>query len=165
MDVIEPPSMPGGPVKHFDPASLSADEERGCWKIHIQAAQQFQHPGNWRFVILRDSALRPGSAATTQDGQAQITGTGFLLGAVHADSSLEASNRALLGAKCPQPRAADLFEWAGGPLHTKHGVGFSAMSPSARSAGDAGTLSLLPLLGLEISRGCPMIGFEIEKLG
>jgi len=134
-------SMPGGPVKHFDPDQSPqapppgglflpfweggdrAPRGGGLLEITNPGAQQFQHPA----LALRDPARirrwrAPGSAATTATTQGPDQPTlSCWCCSNRRPQGLGASNPERLLGQCPQP-VADLLVGLDGPLPRRPGV-------------------------------------------
>lgn len=118
-------------VKHFDPSHrLTAEEERQLLEATIQAPTSFniQH---WRFVILRDPALRSTIRKDYGNDQAQITDASLLV-LFTADIKAWSKQPERYWAKAPS-RWQSCW-WAGWALFIRAGSGCNAMRPSARSA-------------------------------
>ncbi|NQV09642.1 MAG: nitroreductase family protein [Cyanobacteria bacterium] len=146
-------------VKHFDPDHrLSAAEERRLLATTIQAPSSFniQH---WRFVILRDPALRARIRQDYGNDQAQITDASLLV-LFTADLKAWGKQPERYWAKAPEPVADLLVGWMG-PFH--EGREWLQRDEAQRSIGLAMQTLMLAATGLGY-QSCPMIGFEIEKL-
>ncbi|MCT0203612.1 nitroreductase family protein [Synechococcus sp. CS-602] len=146
-------------VKHFDPDHrLSAAEERRLLEITIQAPSSFniQH---WRFVILRDPALRARIRRDYGNDQAQITDASLLV-LFTADLKAWSKQPERYWANAPQPVSDLLVGWMG-PFH--EGREWLQRDEAQRSIGLAMQTLMLAATGLGY-QSCPMIGFEIEKL-
>lgn len=146
-------------VKHFDPDHrLSAAEERRLLETTIQAPSSFniQH---WRFVILRDPALRARIRQDYGNDQAQITDASLLV-LFTADLKAWSKQPERYWAKAPEPVADLLVGWMG-PFH--EGREWLQRDEAQRSIGLAMQTLMLAATGLGY-QSCPMIGFEIEKL-
>ncbi|MBC1261439.1 nitroreductase family protein [Synechococcus sp. BSF8S] len=146
-------------VKHFDPSHrLTAEEERQLLEATIQAPTSFniQH---WRFVILRDPALRSTIRKDYGNDQAQITDASLLV-LFTADIKAWSKQPERYWAKAPQPVAELLVGWMG-PFH--QGREWLQRDEAQRSIGLAMQTLMLAATGMGY-QSCPMIGFEIEKL-
>lgn len=146
-------------VKHFDPSHrLTAEEERQLLEATIQAPTSFniQH---WRFVILRDPALRATIRKDYGNDQAQITDASLLV-LFTADIKAWSKQPERYWAKAPQPVAELLVGWMG-PFH--QGREWLQRDEAQRSIGLAMQTLMLAATGMGY-QSCPMIGFEIEKL-
>jgi len=146
-------------VKHCDPDQrLSAAEERRLLATTIQAPSSFniQH---WRFVILRDPALRARIRQDYGNDQAQITDASLLV-LFTADLKAWGKQPERYWAKAPEPVADLLVGWMG-PFH--EGREWLQRDEAQRSIGLAMQTLMLAATGLGY-QSCPMIGFEIEKL-
>ncbi|MEO1003024.1 MAG: nitroreductase family protein [Cyanobacteria bacterium J06638_7] len=158
MDVIE--AIYGRrAVKHFDPAHrLSAEEERRLLEATIQAPTSFniQH---WRFVILRDPALRARIRRELGNDQAQITDASLLV-LFTADTMAWAKHPERYWEHAPKEVAELLVGWMG-PFH--QGREWLQRDEAQRSIGMAMQTLMLAALGMGY-QSCPMIGFELEKV-
>ena len=146
-------------VKHFDPSHrLSAEDERKLLEATIQAPTSFniQH---WRFVILRDPALRATIRKDYGNDQAQITDASLLV-LFTADMKAWSKQPQRYWAEAPKPVADLLVGWMG-PFH--EGREWLQRDEAQRSIGLAMQTLMLAATGMGY-QSCPMIGFEIEKL-
>jgi nitroreductase len=146
-------------VKQFDPDHrLTAQEERRLLEATIQAPTSFniQH---WRFVILRDPALRATIRKDYGNDQAQITDASLLV-LFTADMKAWSKQPERYWAQAPQPVADLLVGWMG-PFH--EGREWLQRDEAQRSIGLAMQTLMLAATGMGY-QSCPMIGFEIEKL-
>ncbi len=146
-------------VKHFDPEHrLTPDEERTLFETMIQAPTSFniQH---WRFVILRDPALRTKIRTEFGNDQAQITDASLLI-LFTADLKAWRKNPERYWANAPKEVADLLVGWMG-PFH--EGREWLQRDEAQRSIGMA--MQTLMLAAQDLGyQSCPMIGFEIEKV-
>ena len=146
-------------VKHFDADhSMSADEERSLLEATILAPTSFniQH---WRFVILRDPALRQKIRSELGNDQSQITDASLLV-LFTADVKAWQKQPERYWANAPQEVADLLVGWMG-PFH--EGREWLQRDEAQRSIGMA--MQTLMLAAQELGyQSCPMIGFDIEKV-
>ena len=101
-------------IKAFDPAhTISADDEQKLFEAAIQAPTSFniQH---WRFVVVRDKALRAEMRKLGND-QAQITDSSLLV-IMTADMKAWQKNPARYWTEAPKEVADLLVGWMG-PFH------------------------------------------------
>ncbi|MCT0204663.1 nitroreductase family protein, partial [Synechococcus sp. CS-602] len=114
---------------------------------------------HWRFVILRDPALRARIRRDYGNDQAQITDASLLV-LFTADLKAWSKQPERYWANAPQPVADLLVGWMG-PFH--EGREWLQRDEAQRSIGLAMQTLMLAATGLGY-QSCPMIGFEIEKL-
>ncbi len=146
-------------VKQFDPSHrLTAEEERQLLEATIQAPSSFniQH---WRFVILRDPALRATLRQEYGNDQAQITDASLLV-LFTADLKAWAKQPERYWVNAPKEVADLLVGWMG-PFH--EGREWLQRDEAQRSIGLAMQTLMLAATGMGY-QSCPMIGFEIEKV-
>ncbi len=146
-------------VKHFDPDhQMTADEERKLLEATIQSPTSFniQH---WRFVILRDQALRQKIRKEFGNDQAQMTDASLLV-LFTADVKAWAKQPERYWQNAPQAVADLLVGWMG-PFH--EGRDWLQRDEAQRSIGMA--MQSLMLTAKEMGYdSCPMIGFDIEAV-
>lgn len=146
-------------VKHFDPDhQITADEERKLLEATIQSPTSFniQH---WRFVILRDQALRQKIRKEFGNDQAQMTDASLLV-LFTADVKAWAKQPERYWQNAPQAVADLLVGWMG-PFH--EGRDWLQRDEAQRSIGMA--MQSLMLAAKEMGYdSCPMIGFDIEAV-
>lgn len=145
-------------VKSFDPAHvLSADDERRLLEAAIQAPTSFniQH---WRFVILRDPALRQEVRRLGND-QAQITDASLLV-LMTADTKAWQKDPQRYWANAPKDVAELLVGWMG-PFH--EGREWLQRDEAQRSIGMAMQTLMLAAKALDLD-SCPMIGYDIDAV-
>jgi len=146
-------------VKHFDAAHrMTPDEERKLFEATIQAPTSFniQH---WRFVILRDPALRNRIRQEFGNDQAQITDASLLV-LFTADVMAWRKQPERYWAKAPKEVADLLVGWMG-PFH--EGRDWLQRDEAQRSIGMA--MQTMMLVAQELGyQSCPMIGFDIDKV-
>ena len=145
-------------VKHFDPDHrLTAEEETKLFEATIQSPTSFniQH---WRFVVLRDPALRKEIRELGND-QAQITDASLL---VLFTADIKAWNKSPERYFKDAPKeVADLLVGWMGPFH--EGREWLQRDEAQRSIGLAMTTMMLAAKAMGCD-SCPMIGFDIEKV-
>ncbi len=146
-------------VKHFDHQHMLTEiEEKTLLTAAIQAPTSFniQH---WRFVILRDSALRTRIRKEYGNDQAQITDASLLI-LFTADVKAWEKNPERYWVNAPKEVADLLVSWMG-PFHT--GREWLQRDEAQRSIGMA--MQTLMLAAQDLGyQSCPMIGFDIEKV-
>jgi len=146
-------------VKHFDAThKLSTEEEKKLFEAMIQAPTSFniQH---WRFVILRDLALRSKIRTELGNDQAQMTDASLLV-LFTADVKAWKKEPQRYWKNAPQEVAELLVNWMG-PFH--EGNEALQRDEAQRSIGMA--MQTLMLAAQELGyESCPMIGFDIEKV-
>jgi nitroreductase len=146
-------------VKHFDKDhAMTAAEERKLLEATIQAPTSFniQH---WRFVILRDPALRARIRKEYGNDQAQMTDASLLV-LFTADMKAWQKQPGRYWADAPDEVAELLVNWMG-PFH--EGREWLQRDEAQRSIGIA--MQTMMLVAQDMGyQSCPMIGFDIDKL-
>ena len=145
-------------IKAFDPAHvISASDEKKLFEAAIQAPTSFniQH---WRFVVVRDKALRMEMRKLGND-QAQITDASLLI-IMTADMKAWNKNPSRYWAQAPKEVADLLVGWMG-PFHD--GREWLQRDEAQRSIGMAMQTLMLAAKGIGLD-SCPMIGFDIEAV-
>ncbi|WP_288108754.1 nitroreductase family protein [Limnobacter sp.] len=145
-------------IKGFDPEFvIPAADETKMLEAAIQAPTSFniQH---WRFVVVRDKALRQEMRKLGND-QAQITDASLLV-IMTADTKAWQKNPARYWEKAPKEVADLLVGWMG-PFHD--GREWLQRDEAQRSIGMAMQTLMLSAKGLGYD-SCPMIGFDIEAV-
>lgn len=146
-------------VKHFDPNHrISREEETTLLQAAVQAPTSFniQH---WRFVILRDPALREKIRKEHGFDQAQITDASLLI-LMTADVKAWTKNPQRYWKDAPQQVADLLVGWMG-PFHD--GREWLQRDEAQRSIGMA--MQTIMLAAQELGYdSCPMIGFDIDAV-
>lgn len=146
-------------IKQFDPEhQLSPEEERKLFEATIQAPTSFniQH---WRFVVVRDPALRSRIRKEFGNDQAQITDASLLV-IFTADVKAWQKDPERYWQNAPKEVADLLVGWMG-PFH--EGREWLQRDEAQRSIGMA--MQTLMLAAKEMGYdSCPMIGFEIEEV-
>ncbi|NJK63889.1 MAG: nitroreductase family protein [Synechococcaceae cyanobacterium SM2_3_1] len=146
-------------IKHFDPEHrLTPEEETKLLEAAIQAPTSFniQH---WRFVIVRDPALRQKIRKEFGNDQAQMTDASLLI-IMTADSKAWQKDPQRYWHNAPEAVANLLVGWMG-PFH--EGREWLQRDEAQRSIGMAMQTLMLAAKDLGYD-SCPMIGFDIEKV-
>lgn len=145
-------------IKAFDPEHvISSEDEKKLFEAAIQAPTSFniQH---WRFVVVRDKALRAEMRKLGND-QAQITDASLLV-IMTADTKAWQKNPARYWEQAPKEVADLLVGWMG-PFHD--GREWLQRDEAQRSIGMAMQTLMLAAKGIGLD-SCPMIGFDIEAV-
>lgn len=145
-------------IKGFDPEFvIPAADETKMLEAAIQAPTSFniQH---WRFVVVRDKALRQEMRKLGND-QAQITDASLLV-IMTADTKAWQKSPARYWEKAPKEVADLLVGWMG-PFHD--GREWLQRDEAQRSIGMAMQTLMLSAKGLGYD-SCPMIGFDIDAV-
>ena len=146
-------------VKEYDPAhQFSKVEEERLLEAAIKAPTSFniQH---WRFVILRDQALRARIRKEFGNDQAQMTDASLLI-LMTADVKAWAKAPERYWQNAPEEVANLLVNWMG-PFH--EGRDCLQRDEAQRSIGMAMQNIMLAAVAMGY-QCCPMIGFDIEKV-
>jgi nitroreductase len=147
-------------IKQFDPAHrLTKEEETKLLQAAIQAPTSFniQH---WRFVIVRDHDLRQKIRTEYGNDQAQMTDASLLI-IMTADVKAWARDPQRYWKNAPKEVAELLVNWMG-PFH--EGRDWLQRDEAQRSIGMAMQTLMLAAKAMGYD-SCPMIGFDIEKVG
>lgn len=146
-------------IKHFDPEhQLTNEEETKILEAAIQTPTSFniQH---WRFVIIRDPALRQRIRTEFGNDQAQMTDASLLI-VMTADTMAWAKDPDRYWQNAPQEVCELLVNWMG-PFH--EGREWLQRDEAQRSIGIA--MQTLMLAAQDMGyQSCPMVGFEIEQV-
>lgn len=145
-------------IKAFDPEHVVSDtDEKKLFEAAIQAPTSFniQH---WRFVVVRDTALRAELRALGND-QAQITDASLLV-IMTADMKAWEKSPSRYWTEAPKEVADLLVGWMG-PFH--EGREWLQRDEAQRSIGMAMQTLMLAAKGIGLD-SCPMIGFDIEAV-
>ena len=146
-------------IKHFDPDHIfSKEEEQKLLEATIQAPTSFniQH---WRFVILRDPALRQQIRTEFGNDQAQMTDASLLV-LMTADVKAWQKDPARYWVNAPQEVADLLVGWMG-PFH--EGNEDLQRDEAQRSIGMAMQTLMLTARDMGYD-SCPMIGFDHDAV-
>jgi nitroreductase len=146
-------------IKQYDPEhKLSPEEETKLLEAAIQAPTSFniQH---WRFVIVRDPALRQKIRKEFGNDQAQMTDASLLI-LMTADTSAWKKNPERYWQNAPKEVAELLVNWMG-PFH--EGREWLQRDEAQRSIGMAMQTLMLAAKAMGYE-SCPMIGFDGEKV-
>lgn len=146
-------------VKHFDPAhQITQEEETKLLEATIQAPTSFniQH---WRFVIVRDPALRQKIRKEFGNDQAQMTDASLLV-IFTADVKAWQKDPQRYWQNAPKEVADLLVGWMG-PFH--EGREWLQRDEAQRSIGMAMQTLMVAAKALGYD-SCPMIGFDIDKV-
>ena len=146
-------------IKHFDPGhQLTNEEETKILEAAIQTPTSFniQH---WRFVIIRDPALRQQIRTDFGNDQAQMTDASLLI-VMTADTMAWAKEPDRYWQNAPQEVCDLLVNWMG-PFH--EGREWLQRDEAQRSIGLAMQTIMLSAKAMGYD-SCPMIGFDIEKV-
>lgn len=146
-------------IKHFDPEhQLTNEEENKLLEAAIQAPTSFniQH---WRFVIVRDPALRQRIRTEFGNDQAQMTDASLLI-VMTADTMAWAKEPGRYWQNAPQEVCDLLVNWMG-PFH--EGREWLQRDEAQRSIGLAMQTIMLSAKAMGYD-SCPMIGFDIDKV-
>jgi nitroreductase len=147
-------------VKHFDPDHrLSQEEETKLLEAAIQAPTSFniQH---WRFVVVHDCELRRRIRTEFGNDQAQMTDASLLI-ILTADMKAWAKEPQRYWQNAPKEVADLLVGWMD-PFH--EGREWLQRDEAQRSIGMAMQTLMLAATALGY-QSCPMIGFDIDKVG
>lgn len=146
-------------IKQFDAShTLTAEEERKLLEATIQAPTSFniQH---WRFIILRDPALRARIRKEFGNDQAQITDASLLV-LFTADVQAWRKSPERYWQNAPREICELLVNWMG-PFH--EGREWLQRDEAQRSIGIA--MQTMMLVAQDMGyQSCPMIGFDLEKV-
>jgi len=146
-------------IKHFDPEhQLTNEEETKILEAAIQTPTSFniQH---WRFVIVRDPALRQRIRTEFGNDQAQMTDASLLI-VMTADTMAWAKEPDRYWQNAPQDVCDLLVNWMG-PFH--EGREWLQRDEAQRSIGLAMQTIMLSAKAMGYD-SCPMIGFDIDKV-
>lgn len=146
-------------IKHFDPEhQLTNEEETKILEAAIQTPTSFniQH---WRFVVVRDPALRQRIRTEFGNDQAQMTEASLLI-VMTADTMAWAKEPDRYWQNAPQDVCDLLVNWMG-PFH--EGREWLQRDEAQRSIGLAMQTIMLSAKAMGYD-SCPMIGFDIDKV-
>lgn len=145
-------------VKHYDPRHELTEEEIGqLMEAAVQAPTSFniQH---WRFVLVRDKALRKEIRAVAND-QAQVTDASLLI-VITADVKAWQKSPERYWRDAPPDVAKMLVSWLG-PFYD--GKPELQRDEAMRSCGLAGQTIMLAAKAMGYD-SCPMIGFDSDAV-
>ncbi|MEM9013946.1 MAG: nitroreductase family protein [Pseudomonadota bacterium] len=146
-------------IKEFDAGhKFSKSEEESLLRAAMLAPTSFniQH---WRFVIIRDPALREKIRKDHGNDQAQMTDASLLI-AMTADVKAWAKSPERYWRHAPEEVANLLVNWMG-PFHD--GRDWLQRDEAQRSIGMAMQNLMLAATAMGY-HSCPMIGFDIEEV-
>ena len=146
-------------IKQFDPNHiLTADEEKKLLEAAIQSPTSFniQH---WRFVIVRDRALREKIRKEYGNDQAQMTDASLLI-IMTADVAAWKEQPERYWRNAPKEVSDLLVGWMG-PFH--EGRDWLQRDEAQRSIGMAMQTLMLAAKAMGYD-SCPMIGFDIDEV-
>jgi len=146
-------------IKHFDPEhKITKAEEQKLLEAAIQSPTSFniQH---WRFVILRDPALRQKIRSEYGNDQAQITDASLLI-LMTADVKAWQKQPQRYWQNAPAEMNELLIGWMG-PFHD--GREWLQRDEAQRSIGMAMQTIMLAAKAMGYD-SCPMIGFDIDEV-
>ncbi|HPF41134.1 MAG TPA: nitroreductase family protein [Phycisphaerae bacterium] len=146
-------------VKQYDPNHVMPEADlRKILEAAMQAPTSFniQH---WRFVVVKDKALRAEIRAAGND-QAQITDASILI-VMTADVLAWKKDPARYWRDAPADVAKLLVDWMG-PFH--EGREWLQRDEAMRSIGMAMQTIMLAAKAVGYD-SCPMIGFDLDKVG
>ncbi len=146
-------------IKHFDKEhQLTAEEESTLLNATIQAPTSFNIQ-QWRFVILRDQALRAKIRTIMGNDQPQITDASLLI-LFTADTKAWNKNPEQYFASAPEDIAGMLVDMMGAFYSGREEL---QRDEAQRSIGMA--MQTLMLAAQDLGyQSCPMIGFDIAKV-
>lgn len=146
-------------IKQYDSGhKLTPEEETKLLEAAIQAPTSFniQH---WRFVIVRDPALRQKIRTEFGNDQAQMTDASLLI-IMTADTNAWKKNPERYWKNAPKEINELLVNWMG-PFH--EGREWLQRDEAQRSIGMAMQTLMLAATSMGY-QSCPMIGFDIDKV-
>jgi len=145
-------------VKHFDPAHVMPEGDLNkLLEAAVQSPTSFNMQ-NWRFVVVRDKALRKEIRAAAFD-QAQVTDSSILI-VMTADLKAWAKDPARYWKNAPKPVQDMLVPWMK-PFYEPNE--WQQRDEAMRSIGLAAQTIMLAAKAMGYD-SCPMIGFEADKV-
>lgn len=145
-------------VKHFDPAHVMPEAEvTRLFEAVIQSPTSFNMQ-NWRFVLVRDKALRAQLRAASFD-QAQVTDASLLV-VLAADLKAYAKEPIRYWQNAPKPVQDLLVPWMG-PFY--EGKEVIQRDEAMRSCGIAAQTLMLAAKSMGYD-SCPMVGFDFDQV-
>jgi len=146
-------------VKHFDANhQMTQEEENKLFEATIQAPTSF-NAQHWRFIVIRDSALRETIRKEYGNDQAQMTDASLLV-LFAADVKAWQKDPQRYWVNAPEEIAELLVGWIG-PFH--EGRDALQRDEAQRSIGMAMQTMMLAAQDMGY-QSCPMIGFDIDKV-
>lgn len=146
-------------VKHYDPSHRMSDAEiERLFTAAVQSPTSFNMQ-NWRFVLVRDPALRKEIRAAAHD-QAQVTDASILI-VMTADLKAWAKDPARYWRNAPKAVQEILVPWMK-PFY--EGREWQQRDEAMRSIGIAAQTLMLGAKAMGYD-SCPMIGFDADKVG
>ncbi len=146
-------------VKHFDPDHrITQEEENKLFEATIQAPTSF-NAQHWRFIVIRDPALRETIRKEYGNDQAQMTDASLLV-LFAADVKAWQKEPQRYWVNAPKEIAELLVGWIG-PFH--EGRDALQRDEAQRSIGMAMQTMMLAAQDMGY-QSCPMIGFDIDKV-
>lgn len=146
-------------VKHYDPSHRMSDAEiERLFTAAVQSPTSFNMQ-NWRFVLVRDPALRKEIRAAAHD-QAQVTDASILI-VMTADLKAWAKDPARYWRNAPKAVQDILVPWMK-PFY--EGREWQQRDEAMRSIGIAAQTLMLGAKAMGYD-SCPMIGFDADKVG
>jgi nitroreductase len=146
-------------IKHFDPDhQITPEEEKKLLEATIQSPTSFniQH---WRFLILRDPALRQTIREKYGNNQAQMTDASLLI-LVVADVNAWQKDPARYWRNAPQ----EVTDYLVGAIESFYqGREWLQRDEAQRSIGIGMQTLMLAAKAMGYD-SCPMIGFDLEKV-
>jgi len=145
-------------IKHYDPDHQMPDADiKKLFEAAIQSPSSFNIQ-NWRFVVVRDKALRQEIRANGND-QAQMTDASILI-VMTADLLAWKKEPARYWRNAPKEVADLLVNWMG-PFY--EGREWQQRDEAMRSIGIAAQTIMLAAKAMGYE-SCPMIGFDQEAV-
>ena len=146
-------------VKHFDADHrITQEEENKLFEATIQAPTSF-NAQHWRFIVIRDPALRETIRKEYGNDQAQMTDASLLV-LFAADVKAWQKEPQRYWVNAPKEVAELLVGWIG-PFH--EGRDALQRDEAQRSIGMAMQTMMLAAQDMGY-QSCPMIGFDIDKV-
>ena len=146
-------------IKHYDPNhEMTEAEIQQLFEFAIQAPTSFNMQ-NWRFVSVRDKALRSEIRAAAND-QAQVTDASLLI-VLCADLLAWKKDPQRYWVNAPKEVQDILVPWMGPFYEGKEQL---QRDEAMRSVGIAAQTIMLAAKGMGYD-SCPMIGFDADKVG
>lgn len=145
-------------VKHYDPAHVMPEADlQKLLNAAVQSPTSFNMQ-NWRFVVVRDKALRKDIRAASFD-QAQVTDASIVI-VMTADLKAWERDPARYWRNAPKPVQDLLVPWMK-PFY--EGRDWQQRDEAMRSIGIASQTIMLAAKAMGYD-SCPMIGFDADKV-